>query len=120
MKGVREAMDKRRKLFNRSGEAGMRRSYIDVARQQGNTYFDMEADSWKAALDYVGGNVDEMWRIKRQFVDDQAAQGKDFDLVDDPSPGSRDYVGFYRREVAYLRAIGYTVARKVECWHACR
>jgi len=93
-------------------------SYIEAAKEQGHTYFHMEVDTWNEALSSVDGNMDEMWRIKKWFLDEQAAQNKTFDFFDDPNPASDTCTGLYRREIAYIRKIGYLIVKQGGRWRA--
>jgi hypothetical protein len=107
-------------FIRKPNKTGSQKSYREQAREKGNTYFDLGEKGWNDALEKVGGDMDQMWRIKKQFLDEQAAQGKSFDLASDPSPGSESCIGFYRREIAYLRKLGYKVVRQGEVWYAYR
>lgn len=75
-------------------------SYIEMAIMYEATYFDMDD------YDEVASKTDPsfMWSINEQFLKDQAAQGKQFILVDDPYSAT----GAYGNEVAWLQNHGYT------------
>ncbi len=62
-----------------------------------HTYFDM-GNKWDEALQMVGGDLDEMWRINKKFIDEQKALGKEFFLSHNPLNAD----GFYKREIDYL------------------
>ncbi|GHT11854.1 hypothetical protein FACS189426_14370 [Bacteroidia bacterium] len=51
------------------------KSYIARAGKD-HTYFDMGAEKWIEAKELVG--EDEMWKINKQFIDEQKALSKDF------------------------------------------
>ena len=104
--------------FSRSKQQSKKKSYIDVAKEKGHTYFEIDDQMRKEIVEKIGPNNDEMWRLRKQFLDDQSDQGKTFELVSDPDPRGEDYTGFYRREIAYLRTKGYVLAKGEDCWHA--
>jgi hypothetical protein len=56
---------------------GGEKSYITRAGSD-HTYFDMGAEKWKEAEKLVNNSSDEMWRINKQFIDEQKALNKEF------------------------------------------
>lgn len=63
-----------------------------------HTFFKMTDVQWNDALNSVGNNLDEMWKINKKFIDDQKLFGKEFFLSHNPSIAD----GFYFREIEYL------------------
>ncbi len=76
-----------------------------------HTYFDMGGAKWSEAEALVGSNSDEMWRINKEFIDQQKALGKDFYFSHEPW----DYpTGKYRsREAEYLIDLGAKDFQKI-------
>ncbi|MBC6181837.1 hypothetical protein HB796_13745 [Listeria welshimeri] len=93
-------------------------SYLSVAKKNGDTYFDLGTEGWDEASKLVNGNIDEMWKINKQFLDDQMALGKDFNLSHNPTPGSSTYNGYYQREIEYLKSNGYKIIKNGDYWNA--
>jgi hypothetical protein len=75
-------------------------SYISRAGTD-HTYFDMGPSKWAEAEAFVGGSVDEMWRINKKFIDNRRALGNEFYLSHDPL-NPNYYKGFYKMEIDYL------------------
>ena len=65
----------------------------------------------------VNKNMDEMWKINKQYIDEQKALNKEFWFSHDPfSPTN---VQFYAREVNYLIDLGVKEFQKVgDLWKA--
>ncbi len=91
-------------------------SYITKAGNN-HTYFDMGTAKWAEAENIVAGNLDEMWKINKKFIDDQKALGKEFWFSHDPfSPIEGQ---FYAREINYLIDEGVTDFVKIgDSWKA--
>jgi hypothetical protein len=92
-------------------------SYQRVAQREGDTYFNLSDRDWDSALNSVGGNYEEMWRINRQFLDEQIARGKEFRLTHDPN-GDYSLSSFYYQELQYLRDSGYKIILEGDYWYA--
>ncbi len=75
---------------------GASTSYVSRAGTT-HTYFDM-GNKWDEALQLVNGDLDEMWKINKKFIDEQKALGKEFILSHNPLNAD----GFYKREIDYL------------------
>ncbi|MGX7112875.1 hypothetical protein [Gemella cuniculi] len=80
-------------------------SYLDVAKKHKDTYFDMGTESWNKTLKIVNGNEQEMWRINKQFLNNQIAKGKTIRLSHDPNKAT----GFYDYEIKYLKEKEYII-----------
>lgn len=94
-------------------------SYINVAKSQDASYFDLGNDGWNNASEMVGGNEAEMWRINQQYLDQQIAKGSDFIFSHEPNISSPYYNGFYKREIQYLTEVkGYTIVQEGKYWYA--
>lgn len=72
-------------------------SYIARAGND-HTYFDMGNEMWIEAESIVNGNVDEMWKINKGFIEDQKDLGKEFYLSHDPDLAT----GFFLKEIGFL------------------
>jgi hypothetical protein len=75
---------------------GASTSYVSRAGTT-HAYFDM-GNKWDEALQLVNGDLDEMWKINKQFIDEQKALSKEFYLSHNPANAT----GFYKREIDYL------------------
>jgi len=75
---------------------GATTGYISRA---GNThaFFDM-GNAWDDVLASVGGDLDEMWKINKKFIDNRKYLGNEFFLSHSPV----NPTGFYKREIEYL------------------
>lgn len=60
----------------------LEQSYIERAGNT-HTYFDL-GDKWNEIKKLVNESDDEMWRINKQFIDDQKALGKEFYFSHEP------------------------------------
>lgn len=49
----------------------------------------------------VDGDLEEMWKINKRFIDIQKALGKEFYLSHNPFD-PKNYKGFYKKEIDYL------------------
>ena len=54
----------------------------------------------------VNGNKEEMWRINKQFLDNQIAKGKTIRLSHDPKIEDGSY---FNREIDYLKSKEYII-----------
>lgn len=68
------------------------------------TFFDMGYEKWNEALDLIGGNEDEMWKINKKFIDDQQAFKKDFYFSHEPWVAESHE--FLSKEAEYLIDLG--------------
>lgn len=93
-------------------------SYLNVTKKNGDSYFDLGTEGWDKASGLVNGNMDEMWKINKKYLDDQISMGKNFNLSHNPTPGSSTYSGFYQREIEYLKSNGYKIIKKGDYWSA--
>lgn len=89
------------------GEIG---SYDVIGIEQGYTYFQMSADLWLQLESETMENQDEMWKVKKQFIDEQIEAGNRIFLSNDPyqTYDYNDTRCFYQRELDYLKSLGYT------------
>lgn len=78
-------------------------SYITRAGKD-YTYFDMGVEKWEEAEVLVNENPAEMWRINKQFIDEQKSLGKDFYFSYEPwIVQSHEYLS---KEAEYLIDLG--------------
>ena len=59
-------------------------------------------------------NYDEIWKVNKQFIDDQIGVGNRILLSNDPYQGYYFADGtkrFYQRELDYLKELGYSFER---------
>jgi len=98
-------------------EDGAPTSYVNKAGKE-YTYFDM-GDEWNKAEALVNKSRDEMWRINKQFIDEQyrTTPKKEFWFSHDPfSPTINQY---FSDEVLYLIDLGMKDFEKVgDLWRA--
>ncbi|MDH7475735.1 MAG: hypothetical protein QHJ74_17305, partial [Anaerolineae bacterium] len=75
--------------------------YIDIAKLEGLTYFDMPEESWRI-LSEAGDEY--AWAVNRQFLDDSVAAGHSFvvTLGEGRTPGK-----YLQREIQHLLDNGY-------------
>lgn len=92
-------------------------SYEKRALNEGYTFFSMETEIWSEAKSLVNGSKEEMWKINKQFIDEQKALGKEFWFSHDPfSPGNDQY---FASEVNYLIDLGVKDFKKIgDVWKA--
>jgi RHS repeat-associated protein len=77
--------------------------YINMARLEGVTYFDMPKEAYDALTKASG---DLVWEVNRQFLDDSIAAGHGFVIT----VGEGKEIGRYlQREIEYLTQHGYTL-----------
>lgn len=89
-------------MLGKYGDGGAA-SYIQRAGKD-HTYFDMGSVKWKEAEALVNKNADEMWRINKQFIDEQKALGKEFYFSHEPwKAQSFEYLS---KEAEYLIDLG--------------
>ena len=86
-------------------------SYDVIAETQGYSYFKMEDDLWSKLENETIKNYDEIWKVNKQFIDDQIEAGNRILLSNDPYQGYYFADGtkrFYQRELDYLKELGYS------------
>jgi len=85
-------------------------SYIQRAGKD-YTYFDMGEVKWKEVELLVNKNSDEVWKIIKQFIDEQKALKKEFYFSHDPWGAQiHEYLA---KEAEYLIDIGAKDFRKI-------
>lgn len=86
-------------------------SYDKVAGKE-YTYFNL--DNWEDVSKMFAGSYDEMWKINKQFIDNQIKVGKDIFFSHDPQKeiDEVDY-SFFLREIEYLMDLGCKNFEKV-------
>ncbi len=85
-------------------------SYIQRAGTD-HTYFDLGSTKWKEAEALVNNNADEMWKINKQFIDEQKALNREFYFSQEPwKAQSHEYLS---KEAEYLIDIGAKDFRKI-------
>ena len=96
-------------------DGGSSNSYISKAGKE-YTYFDF-GDKWDEVYTLIRKNDNEIWRINKQYIDEQKALGKDFYFSHDPfSPKDHQ---FFAREVNYLIDLGVKDFVKIDdLWKA--
>jgi hypothetical protein len=77
---------------------GRETSYVNRAGNE-YTYFNM-GDKWSEAENLVNKNKSEMWKINKQFIDEQHKAKKEFWFSHDPYSPKTDQ--FFSDEVSYL------------------
>ncbi|GHT71694.1 hypothetical protein FACS189455_4110 [Bacteroidia bacterium] len=77
-------------------------SYHIRAKNEGYTYF--ELDNWKEAEALVNKNYDELWKINKQFIDNQKALNKEFYFSH--NIWEYEIPSFRSREAEYLIDLG--------------
>jgi hypothetical protein len=90
-------------------------SYVSKAGKD-YTCFDM-GNEWDDIKALVNGSNDEMWRINKQFIDEQYKLGKEFWSSHNPfSPGNEQ---IFAREITYLIDLGVKDFEKTgDLWRA--
>lgn len=76
---------------------GAATGYVSRASND-HSYFKMTDEQWDEALNAVGNNFDEMWKVNKKFIDDRKALGNEFYFSHNPANAD----GFFLREVNYL------------------
>jgi len=76
---------------------GAATGYVSRASND-HSYFKMTDEQWDEALNAVGNNFDEMWKVNKKFIDDRKALGNEFYFSHNPTNAD----GFFLREVNYL------------------
>lgn len=91
-------------------DAGGSTSYIQRAGNN-HTYFDMGPTKWAEAEALVGANSVEMWKINKQFIDEQKVLGKEFYFSHEPwNAQTHEYLS---KEAEYLIDLGATDFQKI-------
>lgn len=62
------------------------------------TFFELEDKLWKETFEKVNFDFDEMWKINKQFIDEQFKRGKEIYLSHEPTYDK----SFFAREIDYL------------------
>ncbi len=66
-----------------------------------HTFFEMKGDLWEEVVLKTNNDKEEIWKINKEFIDQQAKANKEFFLSHDPyNPDFYD--GFYKKEIDYL------------------
>ena len=96
-------------------DGGGASSYITKAADN-HTYFDF-GDKWDEAYKLVNESDDEIWRINKEFIDQQSAANKEFWFSHDPfSPRNEQ---FFAREINYLIDLGVSdFVKENDLWKA--
>ncbi|WP_227021022.1 fibronectin type III domain-containing protein [Arenibacter algicola] len=96
-------------------DGGGASSYVTKAGNN-HTYFDF-GEKWDEAYKLVNESDDEIWRINKEFIDQQRAANKEFWFSHDPfSPKNEQ---FFAREVNYLIDLGVTdFVKENDLWKA--
>ena len=63
-----------------------------------HTFFEMKDELWREVSQKVNNDHKEIWKINKQFIDEQFKQKKDFFLSHNPE----NQKGFYFDEIDYL------------------
>jgi hypothetical protein len=71
---------------------------ISYNREAGKTYRYFEMDNWDGIFKLVNESEEEMWKINKQFIDNQFNANMPFYFSHDPLLADR----FFKREVDYL------------------
>jgi len=66
-----------------------------------HTFFEMKGDLWKDVVSKTNNDKEEIWKINKEFIDQQAKANKEFFLSHDPY-NLEYYNGFYQKEIDYL------------------
>jgi len=64
-----------------------------------HVYFDLGEKGWDDASALIHNNIEEMWRINKQFLDNQKALSREFYFSHDPDLAT----GFYKKEINYIK-----------------
>lgn len=91
-------------MLGKFDKINMSKSYNIRAKKGNYTYF--ELDNWEEVSKSVNGSRDEMWKVNKQFLENEIKKGKDFYLSHDPLRLDKSY--FYKREIEYLKGRGAT------------
>ena len=90
---------------------GITGRYDVIGETNGYSYFKMEDLLWSQLENETMKNYDEIWKVNKQFLDEQIAAGNRILLSNDPYQGYYFDDGtrrFYQRELDYLKELGYT------------
>ena len=88
------------------------KGYTKVAAHFNATY--QKAKTWKDISNSLTPN--QLWRINEAFLDQQIKAGKQIILSHDPAKATK----FFKREVNYLRDLGYEFEKNGWVWKAVR
>lgn len=84
--------------------------YDVIAEGEGYTYFKLEDDWWDSLVEEALQDFDEIWKVNKQFLDEQIALDKEILLTNNPYAAYYFPDGkpqFFQRELDYLRELGY-------------
>jgi RHS repeat-associated protein len=81
--------------------------YIDMAKLEGITYFDMSGETWRVLSE---AGEEYIWAVNKQFLDDSIAAGHSFavTLGEGRTPGK-----YLQREIEYLVENGYELVNGI-------
>jgi hypothetical protein len=82
---------------------GSAKSYEQIAKAQGATYFEFPGKTWSEAELQLG--VDKMWTVNKRFLENQTSQGKTFEFTDDPNAAFKN--SYTEKEYNYLLNSGH-------------
>ncbi len=86
-------------------------TYDVIGETKGYSYFKMDSELWSQLESEAMKNYDEIWKVNKQFIDDQIDAGNRILLSNDPYQGYYFDDGsrrFYQREIDYLKELGYS------------
>ena len=96
--------------------------YNVYASDNNYTYFILDESKWSDLVKSLNNNYNEIWKINKQYIDNQIKLNKTIILTDNPElqylfgDGSKR---FYQREIDYLSELGYTFSQvDDELWKA--
>lgn len=76
-----------------------------------HTFFEMKGSLWEETFEKVNENEDEIWKINKEFIDQQVKANKEIFLSHDPY-NEKFYKGFYQKEIDYLtKELKYTIEK---------
>jgi hypothetical protein len=81
--------------------------YINMAKLEGLTYFDMPTEVYQALKQAPG---DMVWEVNRQFLDQPIAAGHSFQVT---LGGGKDFGKYLQGEMEHLTSNGYKFAEGV-------
>lgn len=90
---------------------GITGNYDVIGENRGYSYFKMEDEVWLQLENETINNYDEIWKVNKQFIDNQIESGNRIFLSNDPYQGYYFTDGtkrFYQRELDYLKELGYS------------
>lgn len=86
-------------------------TYDVIGETQGYSYFKIDSELWSQLESEAMKNYDEIWKVNKQFIDDQIEAGNRILMSNDPYQGYYFDDGsrrFYQREIDYLKELGYS------------